>query len=402
MTTPGSDSPFVRYRTRLDSYATARAAGWSDDRFVALVQRLDAQVAEIEGHGFTVTPCHEEGSLRRSLDVDGRVFVKDDTGNVGGSHKARHLFGVLLHHAVGSEGDGELAIASCGNAAVAAATVARAIDRPLRVFIPTWADPAVVAILERLDARIEVAERRPGESGDPTYLRFVEAVAGGAVPFSVQGTSTPTTIDGGRTLGWELADQLPGRGRVRLFVQTGGGALASAAWAGLAEGRPGAAVLLHPVQTEACAPLHRAWTRLAADLVDGPAPTVDDDAGRADALAGRGGDARRLMDADPDRYMWAWDPVGQSAATGILDDVTYDWKTVVEPMIESGGWPLVVPEDAVVEANRLGREHTGIDVDATGTAGLAGLLDDRTRSTIRADDIVVCLFTGRRRGREGG
>ena len=42
-----------------------------------------------------------------------------------------------------------LAIASCGNAALAAAVVARAADRRLRVFIPPDADPAVVARLRR-------------------------------------------------------------------------------------------------------------------------------------------------------------------------------------------------------------------------------------------------------------
>ena len=398
MTEGASANPFVRYRTRLDSYTAARANGWSDADFVSLVQRLDAQVAAVEGHGFVVTPCSEVPLLASALGLDTALFVKDDTGNVGGSHKARHLFGVMLHLTVGSDGAGELAIASCGNAAVAAATVARAVDRPLRVFIPTWADPAVVRILEGLDARIEVAERRPGESGDPTYLRFVEAVEAGAVPFSVQGTSTPTTVDGGRTIGWELADQLPSASRTRLVVQVGGGALASAVWKGLTEGRPDIPVVLHAVQTESCAPLARAWRLVTDDLairlgVELPAGSP----ARAEALARRGDEARRLMNDQPDRYMWPWVPVGESAATGILDDVTYDWKTVVGPMIETGGWPVVAGEAAIADANRLGREHTEIDVDATGTAGLAGLLDPVTASSVEADDQLVLLFTGRRR-----
>lgn len=398
MTTGASANPFVRYRTRLDSYIAARANGWSDADFVSLVERLDAQVATIEGHGFAITPCTEVPSLASVLGLDSGLFVKDDTSNVGGSHKARHLFGVMLHLASQAQGEGELAIASCGNAAVAAATVARAVDRPLRVFIPTWADPAVVGILDALDARIEVAERRSGESGDPTYLRFTEAVEAGAVPFSVQGTSTPTTIDGGRTIGWELADQLPVAARTRLFVQIGGGALATAAWRGLREGRPETPVVLHAVQTESCAPLPRAWRLVTDDLAARLGIEVGDrPSTRAPELRRRGAEARRLMDDQPDRYMWPWEPVSQSAATGILDDVTYDWKTVVGPMIDTGGWPVVVDESAIAEANRLGREHTGIDVDATGTAGMAGLLDPTTASTIRADDQVVVLFTGRRR-----
>lgn len=397
MTQPAPDNPFVRYRERLDSYAAARASGWSDADFVAVVERLDDQVRIVEGHGFVVTPCREVPTLADAVGIEVPLHVKDDTGNVGGSHKARHLFGVMLHHAVAADAsDGELAIASCGNAAVAAATVARAVDRPLRVFIPTWADPAVVRTLEALDARIEVAERRSGESGDPTYLRFTEAVARGAVPFSVQGTSTPTTLDGGRTIGWELAEQVPDDGAARLLVQVGGGALASAAWAGMAVRQH--IVHLHAVQTQSCAPLARAWRLVTDDLgsrLGSNLPTPEFP--RATTLIGRGSEARRLMSDHPDRYMWPWEPVTQSAATGILDDVTYDWQTVIAPMVETGGWPVVVDERAIEEANRLGRAHTGIDVDHTGTAGLAALLAGDPAVRIPSDGRIVVLFTGVRR-----
>ena len=401
MIAPEPENPFLRYRTRLESYAAAAAAGWTDADFVSLVERLDAAVADVAGHGFSITPCAEFPALADAVGVSVPLHVKDDTGNVGGSHKARHLFGVMLHLAVSSpQSDEDLAIASCGNAAVAAATVARAVERPLRVFIPTWADPAVVEILTDLGAHIEVADRRPGEDGDPTYLRFREAVAAGAVPFSVQGTSTPTTLDGGRTIGWELGDQLPAAPeRVRLFVQIGGGALASSAWMGLRESRPDLETVLHPVQTEACAPLARAWRLVGDDLARRhDMPPSDIPSERARALRGHGDEARALMDGQPDRYMWPWDPVGSSAATGILDDVTYDWQTVVGPTIDSGGWPIVISEVHVERANELGRSHTGIDVDATGTAGLAGLLDLPTLATVHEHDRVVVLFTGVRRG----
>jgi threonine synthase len=379
-------NPFLRYRHRLDSYRSAIATGWTDDQFVGLVRRLDAEIAEVEGHGFVVTPFGEEPALASALDLSGRLWIKDDTNNVSGSHKARHLFGVMLHLALAHEGPGELAIASCGNAALAAAVVAKAEERPLRVFIPTWADPAVVRRLEALDARIEVAARREGEVGDPTYLRMLEAVEQGAVPFSVQGTVTRTTLDGGRTMGWELADQLEGAGvggTVRVLIQIGGGALASATWMGLTEGiadsgqsiRP----VLHPVQSEACAPLARAYEGFSA------------------VVAERGLDAaRQAAESTPEDFMWPWERVGESAATGILDDVAYDWLTVVEPTVSSGGWPVVVPESAIVHAQRLAREHTAIDVDATGTAGLAALVGDELRGRI-GDDAVVALFTGHMR-----
>ncbi len=406
MSLENDDNPFLVYRARLDSYHAAMAKGWSDADFVSLVKRLDAAVAEVDGIGFEVTPLQLTPGLAAEIELPtDKLVVKDETGSVGGSHKARHLFGVMLHLSIkGLSGRKELAIASCGNAAVAAAVVAAAEKQPLRVFIPTWAETSVVRILEALDARIEVCERRPGETGDPTYLRFREAVEGGAIPFSVQGNVTETTLDGGRTIGWELADQLRTVGgdhrRVRLFVQIGGGALASAAWRGLIGGnarRDAPELVLHAVQGEACAPLVRAWDLLTVDAAERDELVLPHDRpGRARALVRRPLVERILAAATnrPDRFMWPWEVVGSSIASGILDDVAYDWLTVVGPMFESGGWPVVVPEKMIERAHRAAHMATDIPVSATGAAGLAGLLDPDTSGEIDPDDTVVVLFTG--------
>lgn len=402
------NNPFIRFRWLLDSYRAAMEHGWSDADFVAMVGRLDEAVAAVEGHGFEVTPCAPAEELAKVVGL-GSLWVKDDTGNVGGSHKARHLFGTLLAMAVDDRPEGELAISSCGNAALAAAVVARAVHRPLRVFIPTWADEPVVEKLRSLDARIEVCERRQGEAGDPAYLRFVEALERGSVPFSVQGTVTATAIDGGRTIGWEIAEQLGlagVEGRVRLLAQVGGGALATAAWKGLTEGIAQqwvqAQPVLHAVQTDACAPLVRAWDRMTVDIAERhervlPATRP----ARAARLEAEGPDVidevMWLADDDEERFMWPWEAVGHSAASGILDDVTYDWRTVVEPMLRTGGWPIQVTEPMVHRAHEIGTSLTGIDASATGTAGLAGLLDPVTLDAIHRDDTVVVMFTGVRR-----
>ena len=212
-TWPGPDdgpaeeaNPFVAFRTLLWSHHAALAAGWSDDRFVDLVRRLDDAVADVDGHGFATTPYRHLTALGDAIGQTGGIWAKDETGNVSGSHKARHLFGLALHLAVDEvPSTTPLAIASCGNAALGAAVIAGAVGRPLVVHVPTWADDAVLDRLADLGADVRVCRRRDGEAGDPCILRFREMVADGAVPFGCQGTYNLLTLDGGRTLGFELA-----------------------------------------------------------------------------------------------------------------------------------------------------------------------------------------------------
>ncbi|HWW45806.1 MAG TPA: PLP-dependent lyase/thiolase, partial [Acidimicrobiia bacterium] len=246
-------NPFIRYRTLLHSYARWCAQGGTDEGWCDRVSRFDDRVATLDGRGFRVTPLTSVAD----------VTAKDETGNVAGSHKGRHLFGTLL--ALADDGAEELAIASCGNAALAAAVVARAADRRLRVFVPVWASADVVRRLDELGAKVEVCPRRAGDVGDPCVTAFRRAVAAGAVPFSCQGTDNGLALDGGRTLGWELADQLDGADHV--VVQVGGGALASSTFHALADavalGRWDATPRLHAVQAVGASPLVRAWSTIS-------------------------------------------------------------------------------------------------------------------------------------------
>ena len=364
------ENPFVRYRQLLWSWEWAVVEnGVSDERFCDIVTGLDGAVRNVDGHGFTVTPS------RRATIAGVDVFVKDETGNVSGSHKGRHLFGLSLFLRLQQEVSGAvdrtpLAISSCGNAALAAAVVAKASERELDTFVPTDAEPGILAQLEALGARVRVCERRPGESGDPCYLRFGEAIAGGAVPFACQGPDNAVTLDGGRTLGYELADQTADRPIEKLYVQVGGGALAASVGWGLHVAAEKGVLRQPPaliaVQTEGAAPLARAWAR---------AGDVGIDAAVAERSAA----------------MWPWEDEPKSIAHGILDDETYDWQMVVRTMQATGGYPVVATEDEVVNAYEVGRAATGIDVDHTGTAGLAGWLHDG-----QPTDAGV-LFTGWRR-----
>ena len=393
----GDDNPFLRYRELFRAHHLAEHAGLGDDAYVEIVERLDAAVAEVDGTGFRVTPFVREDDLsdRLGFEPDGGVWVKNETGNVSGSHKARHLMGLAIHLDVAETAgliepearEGRpLAIASCGNAALAAAVVARAAGRRLQVFIPTDADPVVVARLKELEADLVVAPREPGVPGDPTYHALKRALADGALPFTCQGNENGLAIEGGIPLGYEMAQQLGGECFERVVVQVGGGALASAVTQGLREASELGAMPclpgLHAVQTTGASPLPRAFD-LVREWRDRQGATI------ADTIA--------YARAHRSEFMWAWEDEPHSVAHGILDDETYDWLAVVRALLATDGSAVVVDEDTLREANELGFQSTGIPGDHTGTSGLAGLLELRRQGMIGDDERVAVLFTGIRR-----
>ena len=348
------------------------------------MRALDERIAAVDGHGFEATPCGRADELSRALGFseEGGVWVKDETGNVSGSHKARHLFGVLLQLEIAERlcwvdplERPSLAIASCGNAALAAAVLAAAAGRELTVFVPVDADPAVTQRLEALGATIVACPREEGSTGDPTYETLLDEIAAGALPFTCQGNLNGLAVEGGMTLGYELVSDLFAEGVTldRLVVQVGGGALASACFESLADARGLGRLRFLPridtVQTQSAAPLARAFGLVY-------------DRGLAYAARHR------------TEFMWPWETEPHSIAHGILDDETYDWLAVCEGMLATGGAPLVVDEETLERANALARETTGIDVDPTGSSGLAGLVALRAAGAVGRDERVAILFTG--------
>lgn len=376
--------PFVAFRRYLAWDAFAQAHGMSEEQREALIIELDTQIAVVAGTGFVFTPFARADKLSDALGFapSGGVWVKDETHNVAGSQKSRHLFTELLH-LVTAERLGlapwnvssrpKLAIASCGNAAFAASTLARAVQWPISVFVPEFADAPLVARLRALGAEVVHCPRLASDPpGDPCVHRFRHAVRDGAVPFGVQGPENAWCLDGGRTIGWEMAyvaEHMEPPLIARLFVQVGGGAFA----ASLAEGfhAGGTRAALQAVQAQGCAPLQTAWQKSRAFT------TINAAAARWEEC------------------MVPWPSTPESFADGILDDETYDWVSVCRAMRASGGFPIVATEQQVHDAYALAHETTDIDVSPTGAAGLAGLL--AARSQVSNDERVAVVFSGIRR-----
>jgi len=313
---------------------------------------------------------------------------------------------------------------------LAAAVVARAAQRPLVVHIPPDANPRVVQRLQALGASLVVCQREGEQAGDPCYLRFRDAVAAGAVPFSCQGSDNGLTIEGGMTLGYEIVAQQQALGLRfdHLVVQVGGAALASAlagslsqaVATGVIEGLP----RFHVIQTVGAFPLIRAydrlaefiWARLHGDEVGCWEPgrdhllpaerlarhnpeTLAQTMRRAAAIqqAWSSTPVQASLRVAAQRralFMWPWESQPHSLAHGILDDETYDWFAVVSLMLRSGGIGVVASEAMVAEAQTLARATTSVPADHTGTASLAGLMALRQAEVVQPTEKALVFFTG--------
>ena len=185
--TNGDTNPFVAFQRYLAWDAFAATLGLDFDDRTKIIRDLDEAVAKIAGTGFRTTPFERNDSLSDALGFNklGGVWIKDETHNVAGSQKARHLFSELLH-LIAVEHVGRapwkspsqrpaLAIASCGNAAIAASTLALAVDWPITVFVPENADTATLKILDSLHANVVRCPRLATDKpGDPCVYRFRE------------------------------------------------------------------------------------------------------------------------------------------------------------------------------------------------------------------------------------
>ena len=87
--------------------------------------------------------------------------------------------------------------------------------------------------------------------------------------------------------------------------------------------------------------------------------------------------------------------MGQSheAASGILDDVTYDWLGVSRALLLTGGGSVVATEQDVLDAKSRATA-AGFDADHTGTAGYAGLIAVVRSGAVPIDEPAAVLVTG--------
>jgi threonine synthase len=181
---------------------------------------------------------------------------------------------------------------------------------------------------------------------------------------STAGSTNPFTVEGGKTIAYELYEQTRGSVPAMLFVPVGGGGLLGGLYSGFAELQELGLIQTLPklvgVQAEGCAPLVRAFE-------EGLGP-------------------KEIM-SQP------WEHP-RTVAGGIADDVLFDAHRALSAVRESGGRAISVTDGEIFDAMRLLAAREGLFIEPSGAAAVAGLLHLRRTRELDPSERVCCLATG--------
>jgi threonine synthase len=283
-----------------------------------------------------------------------RLWAKDEGQNPTGSFKARGLgMAVTKARTLGVKG---LMIPSAGNAGGAAAVYGARAGVPVAVVVPRGTPEAAVA-----EALLAGAPVFTVEGSIATAGRAIAQIAPRLGWFDLATLKEPYRLEGKKTMGLELAEQLEWETPDVLMYPTGGGTGLVGIWKGYAElAEMGWVRSPQPrfiaVQAEGCAPVVRAWQE------------------KAETTA-----------------MWE-NPVTHAA--GLRVPGPFAGRQMLRILRETQGGALAVSEDEILEGQRLLARTEGIWTAPEAAAALAALLRLRAEGSVGGDDRVVMVLTG--------
>ncbi len=229
-------------------------------RYAAFLPLREDEAPVSLGEG--CTPLIELPLLAAELGI-ARLLVKDEALNPTASFKARGMSAAVTRaRALGVQG---LVVPTAGNAGAALAAYARAAGVPARVYAPRATPRVLLDTITALGAELVLVEGHIGDAG--RAAREWTALSGW---FDVSTLREPFRIEGKKTLGIELAEQLGWMLPDVIVYPTGGGTgligmwkafheLRRSAWIG-SEGLP----RMITAQAAGCAPIVRAFGNRAA------------------------------------------------------------------------------------------------------------------------------------------
>jgi threonine synthase len=214
----------------------------------------DADVKVSLGEGFT--PLLPAARLGARLGLP-RLLVKEEGGNPTGSFKARGLaVAVSMAKALGAT---DVCLPSAGNAGSALAAYAAAAGLKAHVFLPRDISKLFVMETEAYGAHVEMVDGLITDAG-----RVCAAKAKEHGWYECATLKEPYRVEGKKTMGYEIAEQLGWTLPDAILYPTGGGTGLVGMWKAFAEMETMGFVgskrpRMYAVQAEGCAPIVKAF-----------------------------------------------------------------------------------------------------------------------------------------------
>jgi threonine synthase len=291
-------------------------------------------------------------AMRRLFRPGFEVWIKQESGNPTGSFKARGLsLAVNRARELGAPG---VELPSAGNAALAATAYAAAAGLPCRVALPADTPSVIIARCRLHGAQVL--------SGGRTLVEAAERLADSDLGYWDLSTfKEPYRVEGKKTMGYELAEQLDWKLPDWIVYPTGGGTGIVAMAKAFAELRrlgllAGETCRFVVVQMEGCSPVVEAFRRGAEEMIPW---------------------------AEPDTEVW-----GLRVPRSVADFL------ILRALRESQGEAVVVAETTVQEMQESAAKEEGLTVGPEGAAALLGAEQLVEKGVIGEGDRVVVFQTG--------
>jgi threonine synthase len=279
------------------------------------------------------------------------VYIKDEGLNPTGSFKARGMsVAVTMAKAYGLK---KLAAPSAGSALAA---YAAAVGLQAYIFMPKDVPLANRVECETYGANVTLVD---GLISD--CARMVGERKEKEGWFDVSTLKEPFRVEGKKTMGYEVAEQLGWRMPQGIIYPTGGGVGLIGMWKAFEEmqdlGWIGAErPQMVAVQAAGCAPIAKAWD-----------------------------------DAKPTSDFW---PNAATLAAGLRVPKAYGDYLILDILKKSGGVALAVTDDQIMDAVREWGRVEGVFAAPEGAAALAAYRKLRASTFFGPDDTVVLFNTG--------
>jgi threonine synthase len=322
-------------------------------RFRELTPLDDAETPVTLGEG--ATPVFELPRLAAHFGVR-PIWGKDEGQNPTGSFKARGLgMAITRARTLGARG---FIIPSAGNAGGAAAVYAARCGLPCAVIVPRGTPPAAVAEAAIAGARVFTIEGSIATAG-----KVVAAVAPKLGWFDLSTLKEPYRLEGKKTMGLELAEQLGWAAPDWLLYPTGGGT----GLVGIPKGYD---------ELRAMGWVTDRQPRYVAVQAEGCAPVVN------------------AFHAGADTTAAVENPTTHAA--GLRVPSPFAGRQMLKILRDSDGDAVAVSERAIVHAQHLLARLEGIWTSPEGAALVAalGVLKDRGRITAQARVVVILTGAG--------